>query len=193
LIAVSDQHATNPRNPRGASRDPPPEGDTDASGPRGEAEEVKVLTARTAELEASVEEFEERWHRALADLDNLRKRLAREVQRERADERARVVAEWLPIVDNLELALDHATADPVAVIEGVQAVRDQAVAILERLGFSRIDDAGVPFNPARHEAIATVRESGAAPGTVVRVVRPGYGEGEGQLRPAAVVVATGET
>ena len=70
-------------------------------------------------------------------------------------------------------------------------MRDIAVGVLARLGFPRHDEVGVPFDPARHEALSTVAGDNAAPGTVVRVVRPGYGEGERLLRPAAVVVAGG--
>jgi molecular chaperone GrpE len=90
------------------------------------------------------------------------------------------------------LALEHADADPAAVIEGVRAVRDQAIEALGRLGFLRLDEVGVPFDPSRHEAVAAQPEAKAAPGTVMRVVRPGYGNGDHQLRPAAVVVATRE-
>ena len=154
-----------------------------APGPAGET------GPSAGELAAAVAELEDRWRRALADLDNLRKRYARELERERVAERARVAAAWLPVVDNLELALAHAGADPTAVVEGIRAVRDQAVGVLAGLGYPRQDEAGVPFDPARHEAVSVVDDPEAAPGTVVRVLRPGYGEGERQLRPAAVAVA----
>jgi len=145
-----------------------------------------------AGTDARLEELHDRWLRAVAELDNLRKRTARDIARQRLDERARVAAEWLPVVDNLELALRHADADadPGAVIEGVRAVRDQAVAVLARLGFPRVEDLGTRFDPARHEAVSTVEDPDAEPGTVVAVVRPGYGDGPDQLRPASVVVST---
>jgi molecular chaperone GrpE len=143
-----------------------------------------------ARVEPSLEEVEDRWRRALADLDNVRKRTAREVAAERSAERARVAALWLPILDNLERALKHAGSDPNPVIEGVRAVRDQGVALLTSLGFPRHDEVGVPFDPQRHEAVVARPEPGAQPGTVVEVLHPGYGDGGNQLRPAAVVVAT---
>lgn len=155
----------------------------------------ELETSREADLEAQLAEMDDRWRRALADFDNLRKRFAGEVDRERALERARVAAAWLPIVDNLELALTHADADPTTIIAGIEAVRDQAVQILERLGFERRDEAGEvgePFDPARHEAISSRADAAAKPGTVLHVVRPGYGDGERQIRPASVVVATRE-
>ena len=57
---------------------------------------------------------------------------------------------------------------------------------------ARHDDVGEPFDPSQHEAVAVADEPEAEPGTVVRVVRPGYGDEDNQLRPAAVVVAAGD-
>jgi molecular chaperone GrpE len=101
-----------------------------------------------------------------------------------------VTAAWLPVVDNLDLALQHADADPASIVRGVRAVRDQALTVLAGLGFPRRDDLGVRFDPARHEAMSTIPDPHAEPGTVVTVLRPGCGQDERQLRPASVVVAT---
>jgi len=135
---------------------------------------------------------EDRLRRALADLDNLRRRYAREVERERLEERTRVARLWLPVVDDLERALDHIDAsedgDPRAVIEGIRVVRDHALAVLAQLGFPRYDAAGEPFDPRRHEAVS-VMDSDAEPGTVAVTIQPGYGKGEVVLRPARVVVS----
>jgi molecular chaperone GrpE len=135
-------------------------------------------------------EVDDRLLRALADLDNLRKRFDREVRRERHDERARVALEWLPIIDNLELALQHGQDAEPALTQGVRAVRDQALGILDRLGFPRFEDVGEPFDPQRHEALGAV-ESDAPAGTVVLAVRPGYGTDDFVLRPATVMVSQG--
>jgi molecular chaperone GrpE len=136
-----------------------------------------------------LQELEDRWRRALADLDNLRKRHARELERERTAERSRTAAAFLPVLDNLELALSHAHADTDAVVEGVRAVRDQAVNVLELLGYPRHAETGVTFDPARHEVVSVVDDPDVEPGTVVQVLRPGYGDGDRQLRPATVTVA----
>ena len=130
--------------------------------------------------------------RALADLDNFRKRCTAQVERAAADARSAVASEWLPVVDNLDRALEHSQADPDVIIEGVRSVRDQALGILASLGFPRRDDVGATFDPARHDAVAVHSEPGAAEGTVIHVVRPGYGNGDHQLRPAQVVVAKAE-
>jgi molecular chaperone GrpE len=148
-----------------------------------------VESAEISELQARVAELEDQWRRALADFDNLRKRVARESTTQRDAERARVAGQWLPVVDNLDLALEHAADNPSAIVEGVRAVRDQALDILARLGFPQQSDVGERFDPARHEAVAVVAVPDTPAGTVVQVVRPGYGTGEHLLRPAAVVVA----
>ncbi|MFH9552733.1 nucleotide exchange factor GrpE [Streptomyces sp. NPDC017435] len=193
-----------PIPPRGPEPDPPPEdavppprGDLTQPGPPAEqAEPGPDAATGTATPDdassAALREAEDGWRRALADLDNLRKRHTRELKGQAEAERARTAAAFLPVIDNLELALSHAAADPGAIVEGVRAVRDQAVNVLERLGYPRHAESGVPFDPARHEVVGVVQEPDADPNTVVEVLRPGYGEAERQLRPAAVTVAKRE-
>lgn len=152
--------------------------------------DAAAVEAEADRLGERVAELEDLWRRALADLDNLRKRFARELARERAAERARVAALLLPVIDDLERALAHAKSDPGAIIEGVRTVRDHAVRLLEQLGFPRHDEVGTTFDPARHSAVAARTDSGLPPGTIVEVVQPGYGDDDNQLRPALVVVAT---
>jgi molecular chaperone GrpE len=98
-----------------------------------------------------------------------------------------VAAAWLPIVDDLDRALEH-LPDDNGFTAGVRAVRDHALVVLAGLGFPRFEPLGERFDPMRHEAVSAV-EADAPAGTVVAVVRPGYGSGEVILRPAAVVVA----
>jgi molecular chaperone GrpE len=168
----------------------------DGSGGSGGAAAVADLEARLADLDARLAglqarlaEAEDQKLRALADLANLRKRCTAQVERAEADARSQVARQWLPVVDNLERALEHAAADPRTIVEGIQAVRQQALGVLASLGFPRRDDTGATFDPARHEAVATAYDPRVPPGTVVQVVRPGYGEPDRQLRPAQVVVA----
>jgi molecular chaperone GrpE len=175
----SGQQAQPPQ----AAEDPEP---SSAQGEPGGAQ------AELAELRSRVSEAEDSRLRALADLDNFRKRCTAQVERAAADARSAVASEWLPVVDNLDRALEHSQADADVIIEGVRSVRDQALGILASLGFPRRDDVGATFDPARHDAVAVHSEPGAAEGTVIHVVRPGYGNGDHQLRPAQVVVAKAE-
>jgi molecular chaperone GrpE len=142
-----------------------------------------------ASLRTKLAEAQDRHVRVAADLDNVRKRCASQISRAADETRAAVAAEWLPVVDNLERALDHAQARPDAIVEGIRSVRDQALAVLAGLGFPRRDDIGAKFDPARHDAVAVQPDPDTEAGTVIKVVRPGYGDGEHQLRPAQVVVA----
>ncbi|WP_327287669.1 nucleotide exchange factor GrpE [Streptomyces sp. NBC_01198] len=188
---MSDQEQTRPAEDRSPpeSEQPPPER-TPAPQTAPGAPEAAEHQAAPAPRSPEVEELEDRWRRALADLDNLRKRYARELPREREAERAKVAAAFLPVVDNLDLALAHAGPDdPGAIVSGVRAVRDQAVEVLRNLGYPRYEETGVPFHPEQHEVVSVVDEADAPAGTVVQVLRPGYGEPGHQLRPAAVAVS----
>jgi molecular chaperone GrpE len=156
-----------------------------------EAEETRAggASGAEAELRQKVAQTRDQLLRALADADNARKRCATLLSRAEAEATARVAGQWLPVVDNLDRALEHTAGAPPAMVTGVRAVRDQAVSLLAGLGFPRRDDTGAVFDPARHDAIATRADPAVAEGTVVEVTRPGYGEGDHQLRPAQVVVA----
>ncbi|SHN27653.1 nucleotide exchange factor GrpE [Actinacidiphila paucisporea] len=188
---MSDQEQARPaedRSPPEAQQTPPEQ--TPPPAPEAGEQPAAGGDGGQPARDAEVEELQDRWRRALADLDNLRKRYARELPREREAERARVAGAFLPVVDNLELALAHAGADdPGAIVSGVRAVRDQAVEVLRGLGYPRHEETGVPFDPEQHEVVSVVDEPDTAPGTVVRVLRPGYGEPGRQLRPAAVAVS----
>lgn len=152
------------------------------------AQATEAADADEAAEVAAVAALEDRLRRALADLDNLRKRHARERERERLADAKRLAAAWLPVLDNLDLALSYADAAPSAIVEGVRRVREQALDVLAGLGYPRRDDVGVPFDPAQHEVVTVVNDPQSEPGTVVEVLRPGYGEAERQLRPGAVAV-----
>ena len=172
---------------QGRSTEPGPEREPDGAGADEDSSTAAMAMAEAAA--ARIAWLEDQRLRALADLDNLRKKCASQVSGARAESRAEVARLWLPVIDNLERALAHAQADPGSIIEGVRAVRDQAESILAGLGFPRREDLGARFDPARHEAVASRPDPQAPDGSVVEVVLPGYGDGSGQLRPAQVVVS----
>src|SRR5690242_12040986 len=166
-----------------------PSNGSSAEAPAGTAADPETAPAPAQPADAA--EWENRWRRTAADLDNLRKRYARDLARERDGERALVASAFLPVVDTIERAIEHAEADPASIVEGVRTMREQALGVLAALGFRREDETGVPFDPARHEVVGTVTAdaAGEPPGSVVAVLRPGYGGPGRQLRPAAVTVA----
>jgi molecular chaperone GrpE len=148
------------------------------------------LEAKVASLEKDKKDNWDRYLRAAADLENLRRRQKREVDDARLESKGKVLKEMLPVVDNLERAIEHATAlagnNPI--IEGVQLVLRQFLTAFERLDVMPVEAAGQPFDPNLHEAISQ-QESDQPPGTVVQVLQRGYKSGDRLLRPALVVVA----
>src|SRR5580693_56605 len=144
-------------------------------------------------LAAAEKEKKENWDRYLrsaADLENLRKRQKREIDDAKIEAKQKVLKEILPVVDNLERAIEHAGGAPGAqpIVEGVQLVLRQLMTAFERLDVTPVEALNQPFDPNLHEAISQA-ESDAAPGSVVQVLQRGYRSGDRLLRPALVVVA----
>ena len=127
--------------------------------------------------------------RTRAEMDNLRKRVVREVEGARRYAGERVLSDLLPVADSLEQGL-AAVAEDGPAREGMELTRRQLLAALERHGVVQVDPAGEPFDPALHEAISTQpAAAGQADGTIVCVLQKGYRLHERTLRPALVVVA----
>jgi molecular chaperone GrpE len=139
------------------------------------------------DLTAELARIEDRYKRALADLDNYRKRAGREVESRVAETREAVVRDWLDAVDSVERALRMEPGGPCA--DGLRAVLDQMDAVLARQGVSRIGAAGEPFDPRRHEAIAVQHTENVPDRTILAVERSGFALGDRVIRPAQVVVA----
>jgi len=152
--------------------------------------DVEELLARLQDAEAAREELLGDLRRVAADFDNYRKRTAREHERIVVRAGERIVAKLLPVLDDLDRALDAAEHHEEAkVIEGVRMTRDQLVALLLSEGVEEIEADG-QFDPHVHEALVTQPggtevESGA----VLQVVQRGYRLGDTVVRPARVVVA----
>ena len=153
---------------------------------------------RIAELEAKLaiaeKEKKDNWDRYLrgaADLENLRKRQKREAEDTKFETKGKILKEMLPVVDNLERAIEHAvqsSEEKNPIVEGVQLVLRQFTTAFERLDVTAVEAMGQPFDPNLHEAISQ-QESDAAPGTVIQVLQRGYKVGDRLLRPVLVVVA----
>jgi molecular chaperone GrpE len=131
--------------------------------------------------------MEDRYKRALADLDNYRKRAAREVEQRVAEARESMLRDWLDAVDSVERAI-RLQSDP-ACRDGLQAVLAQMSAALERQGVQRLGARGEEFDPERHEAVAVQPAEAVPDRTVLTVERSGYALGDRVIRPAQVVVA----
>jgi molecular chaperone GrpE len=153
-----------------------------------QAVEERPLEQECEDLRRRNAELEDRYKRALADLDNYRKRAEREIDRRVAERAEGFMRGWLDAVDNVERALRSVAPDD-PIVEGLTAVLEQMEGNLARHGVHRIGADGQPFDPERHEAVG-VRETGDVPGnTVVDVARSGYTMGDRVLRPAQVIVS----
>lgn len=126
---------------------------------------------------------DERYLRALADLENYRKRSAQEVERRVAEQAERLLLDWIEAVDSVDRALGMQPSD------GLRGVLEQMEAILARQGVERVGAVGDRFDPELHEAISVQASDEVPERTVLDVARSGYRHGERVLRPAQVVVS----
>jgi len=170
------------------------DGDAKAGGRDPGAELVARLTALESELEKAREEArqnQERWQRERADLENLKKRTARERAETLKFANESVLRDLLPILDNLERAVAHSQGggNGQPLVEGVALVLKSLRDVLERHGVTRIEAKGTPFDPAQHQAMAHVESAEHEPNSVIEEHQPGYRLQERLLRPALVSVA----
>lgn len=151
---------------------------------------LELAELKIATLEKDKKDAHDKYLRLAADLENLRKRQKRELDDARLETKQKVLKEMLPVVDNLERAIEHAgtgdTPNPIA--EGVRLVLRQFTTAFERLEVTAVEAEGKPFDPNLHEAIQQI-ESDLPAGTVVTVLQRGYKSGDRLMRPALVVVA----
>ncbi len=148
---------------------------------------------RDEEIEALRAQAQENWEkylRAVAELDNLRKRGQRDVENARRFGVERFASAVLPVRDSLEAALAAAeNVDVATLLEGERATLRLLDQALEGAGIREIDPQGQPFDPTKHEAMTTQPSRDLAPDTVALVVQKGYELNERLLRPARVIVA----
>jgi molecular chaperone GrpE len=148
------------------------------------------LQQALSESEERARANREQYLRAVAELDNVRKRAQRDIESANRYGLEKFAAELLPVKDSLELAVQNAgRADVKSLKEGQQATLQLLSKALEKLGISVIDPQGEPFDPARHEAMMAQESATAEPDSVLQVVQPGYELNGRLLRPARVIVA----
>ena len=155
--------------------------------PQVEEQEVEEVVEESAAEEAPAPD--DAYLRLAADFDNYRKRVARESAElsQRANER--LLNELLPILDDLERALEAASQHEEATLEeGVRLVHRALLGLVERHGLKEIATEGA-FDPHVHEALLTQPGDGVEEGAVLQVLQKGYTLGDRVLRPARVIVA----
>jgi molecular chaperone GrpE len=174
-----------------ASQDPPTsaEGAFAASADEPMAQ-VDLLQAALAQAELAAGAARDAQLRALAELDNVRKRAQRDIDNAQRYALERFAAELLPARDSLELAAQSAaSADSASLIAGQQATLQLLSAAFEKFSIQRVDPHGASFDPAVHEAVLAQDSTSVPPGTVLQVLQSGYQLNGRLLRPARVIVS----
>jgi molecular chaperone GrpE len=167
---------------------PPPEPDVAAAGETRPADLAGTGPADTGEDAALLKD---RWLRAEAELQNFRRRAAREREETRRSAEEGVMLELIAALDDLDRALATVpeSDSPEPWTEGVRMVGSRLVEYLGRQGVVTLDPVGQPFDPAFHEAVLEMVVPGAEPGHVTQVLVRGWRRGTRALRAARVVVA----
>ncbi len=127
--------------------------------------------------------------RERAELDNQRKRLARDVDQARKFANERLLSELLPVLDSLEAGLQVSSDETGKLREGMELTLRQLMKVASDNGMTPIHPMGEAFNPEWHQAISQIDSPGVAANTIVQVFQKGYLLNERLLRPALVVVA----
>ena len=140
-------------------------------------------------LRAEIEQLKADFLVERADLDNQRKRIAREIETARKFANERLLGALLPVFDSLDAGLQAAGAAGGPLRDGLEATQRQLLKVADDNGLSVLDPAGQPFDPEHHQAISQADADGVAPGHVANVFQKGYLLNGRLLRPALVVVA----
>jgi len=152
--------------------------------------QLAELQAALARVEAAAGAAREAQLRALAELDNVRKRAQRDIENAQRYALERFAAELLPARDSLELAANSSgQTDRASLVTGLQATLQQLDQAFSRFSITRVDPQGAVFDPALHEAVLAQDSTSVSPGTVLQVLQSGYQLNGRLLRPARVIVA----
>jgi len=173
----------------GQSGQPVDELQQDGASANGSTNGVETAQEPTIEsVMAERDDYLDRLQRSVAEFQNFRRRVDADRERMREVATRDVLKSVLPVLDDLQravVALPEGQRDaPLG--EGLMAIVRKFAGVLERNGVSAIDQVGEPFDPAKHEAVAT--EPGSGGSVVVEIYQTGYAQGESLLRPAMVKV-----
>jgi len=163
-----------------------PQGD-DAANDEAEPSLEEVV----AQLQADVEEARDAALRAQADAQNVKRRAEQDVEKARKFALERFAGDLLPVVDNLERALEAASDDDVArpIVEGVELTLKTFLDAIGKYNIEQINPEGEPFDPQLHQAMSMVDNPDVEPNTVIAVVQKGYTLNGRLVRPAMVMVS----
>ena len=157
-----------------------------------EQEKINELELALATAKSTVADQKDSVIRAKAEVDNVRRRAAQDVEKARKFALEKFAAEMLTTVDNLERALQSIDKDDernTAIVEGIELTYQGLLASLEKFAIKAIDPQDQPFNPELHQAMSMQEVEGVAPNTVIAVMQKGYELNGRLIRPAMVMVS----
>lgn len=190
------KHEKHHKDEKPAATEQMPVAEQEQAAPEAVATEAAVTEAAPAEAQPTPESelaaMKERYLRLMADFDNFRKRQIREREEwiKRANES--LLADFLPVVDHLHIALSKEADTSAPFVAGVKMVYDQFVAALEKNNVVPVDAKGQPFNPEWHEALSQVPSDTVPANEVIEQFRRGWSLAGRLLRPAQVIVSAGK-
>lgn len=154
--------------------------------------ELSTLKEQQTELEAAkqqAQEMKDKFLRARADLENYRRRAAKDIERARDSGADSVILAVVPVYDDLGRALDAGVKDPSTLIPGIEAVRSGLERNLDALGIKKVGEVNEPFDPTYHEALSSIpAPDDEHKGKIAQVFQAGFAKDERLIRPAQVVV-----
>lgn len=158
------------------------------------SDEPKAPPDPLAQAKKEADENRDRWMRAVADLENFKKRSLQERSRLLKYQNEELLRDLLPVADNIDRALSHCKASgrSDAVADGLCMILGMLRGALSKHGVTEVEALGKPFDPRFHEAIAQIPAQGKAPNTVIEELEKGYLYQDRLLRPAKVVVSAPE-
>ena len=167
-------------------------GEATAASDEAAPESVDELCNRLESARREAKDVYDRLLRVSAEFDNYKKRTSREMKSFRKYANENLVADLLPVVDNLERAIESTEGQSETesgILEGVKMTRREILKVLEKYGVSPIESVGQPFNPEYHEAVAQEPSADHSENTVLREFHKGYLLHDRLVRPAMVVVS----
>ena len=148
-------------------------------------QEAQALEERLKAAEEELKGLKDKYLRLLADFDNYRKRMEEELKAREREGVLKALRALLPVLDDLDRALEFAEASPESIRQGVRAIRDGFFRILAGLGVEEVPGEGEAFDPRYNEAVGLLP---GEPGKVAKVFQRGFRMGEALVRPARVAV-----
>ncbi len=155
--------------------------------------DIEALGKELAEAQAQCAEYLDKYRRSAAAFDNYRKRQQRDQERQIQQLTASVVRDLLPVVDDLDRAVEHVPEDgrDQPWVQGVVLIQQKLKKLLQSYGITEIEAEGLPFDPNVHESLVTEPSIEHPEGTVLEVYETGYRLGDLVVRPAKVKVSSG--